>query len=175
METGNYLFFEQLFKTEYKPLCFFAFKYVKDLEIAREIVQEAFAGLWEKRETLDLNRNVKSYLTSAVHNRCLNYLRDTKKFNGNILNLENLDISDNPVTGDSLGLLIEAELHDKIEEAINELPDKCRAVFLLSKNENLKYREIAEQLNISVKTVEVHMSKALQHLRIRLAAFANSG
>lgn len=175
METGNYLFFEQLFKKEYKPLCFFAFKYVKDIEISREIVQEAFAGLWEKRETLDLNRNVKSYLTSAVHNRCLNYLRDTKKFNSNILNLEKLDISDDSVTGDSLKLLIEAELHNRIDEAINELPDKCREVFLLSRNENLKYREIAEQLSITVKTVEVHMSKALQHLRLRLAAFANSG
>lgn len=160
--------YELLFRSNFKGLCFFAQKYVKDFETAKEIVQDAFVILWEKRAAMDTDRSVKSYLTTTIHNKCNNYLRDNRKFNYEILSLENLVQSDGYVQADRL---IEVELADNITKAINELPEKCRQVFLMSRNENLKYQEIADKLAISVKTVETQMSKALQHMRLRLAEY----
>ncbi len=160
--------FENLFRTEFKGLCFFAMKYVKDYETAREIVQDSFIRLWEKRDVIDTSKSVKSYLTTSIHNKCLNHLRDNRKFDNNLLQIEQLsEVSD----GKTSDFLVEKELRKSIETAIDELPEKCREVFLLSRNENLKYQEIASQLGISVKTVETQMSKALHHLRLRLSGF----
>jgi RNA polymerase sigma-70 factor (ECF subfamily) len=160
--------FEKLFRANFKGLCFFAQKYVKDFETAREIVQDSFISLWEKRDTIDASRPVKSYLTTVIHNKCHNYLCDNRKFNHKLLEIENLlEIRDDA----SNDLLVAKELKLAIHEAIEELPEKCREVFLLNRYENLKYKEIAVKLGISVKTVETQMSKALQHLRIRLAEY----
>jgi RNA polymerase sigma-70 factor, ECF subfamily len=149
-------------------LCFFAQKYVKDFETAKEIVQDSFLSLWEKRETIDMERPVKSYLTMVIHNKCTNYLRDNRKFDQYILNIENLvDVPEY----DDADSMVEDELSDNIDSAIADLPEKCREVFVMSRYENLKYQEIADKLQISVKTVETQMSKALQHMRIRLAEY----
>lgn len=160
--------FEAIFRSEFKGLCFFAMKYVKDYEASREIVQDAFIQLWEKRATIDTGRPVKSYLTTTVQNRCLNYLRDNRKFDRNLLEIERLNVTDYETAAD---FLVEKELHYRIEDALAELPEKCREVFLLNRNEQLRYREIAEKLGISLKTVETRMSKALNHLRKRLLEF----
>jgi len=160
--------FESLFRSEFKRLCFFALQYTKDYDTAREITQESFIGLWEKRETIDLSKPVKTYLSTTVRNKCLNYLRDNKKFNKEILDMEGLLSDKTYVQPDRL---VETEIRDKIEMAIEELPVKCREIFVLNRHENLKYQEIAIRLEISVKTVETQMSKALQHMRERLAEF----
>jgi len=160
--------FEFIFKSSFKGLCYFAQRYVKDLDTAKEIVQEAFINLWEKRDSIDLSKSVNSYLTTTIYNRSLNYLRDNKKFNKDILTFENLYSFNNQDTGDKL---VAAEINLKINKAIEELPEKCREVFHLSRFENLKYRQIANKLNISIKTVETQMSKALQHMRIRLVDY----
>lgn len=149
-------------------MCFFAQKYVKDFETSREIVQSAFISLWEKRETIDMDRAVKSYLTTVIHNKCTNYLRDNRKFDQNILNIENLlEIPEY----DGADSMVESELKLKIDLSIAELPEKCREIFMLNRYENFKYQEIADKLQISVKTVETQMSKALQHMRVRLAEY----
>ena len=149
-------------------MCFFAQKYVKDFETAKEIAQDAFISLWEKRETIDMDRAVKSYLTTVIHNKCTNYLRDNRKFDQYILNIENL--ADIPEY-EGADTMVEGELKTKIDDAISELPEKCREIFMMSRYENLKYQEIADKLDISVKTVETQMSKALQHMRFRLAEY----
>lgn len=160
--------FELLFRNEFKGLVLFAIQYVKDYEAAREIVQEAFIGLWDKRDQIDLSRPVKSYLSTSVRNRSLNYLRDNKKFDTRLLSQENLY----PLASyEQADRLVEKELQDQIHEAVSELPERCREVFLLSRNEHLKYQAIADKLQISVKTVETQMSKALQHLRSRLREY----
>jgi RNA polymerase sigma-70 factor (ECF subfamily) len=157
-----------LFRSHFKGLCFFAQKYVKDIDTAKEIVQDAFLSMWEKRDTIDLDRPVKSYLTMIIHNKCTNYLRDNRKFDSNILEIENLlDVPEY----ESTDSLVTDELKEKIDSALNDLPEKCREVFVLNRYENLKYQEIAEKLQISVKTVETQMSKALQHMRVRLAEY----
>jgi len=157
-----------LFKSSFKGLTRFAQKYVKDFETAKEIVQDAFITLWEKRETIDLSKPVKSYLTTIIYNKSLNYLRDNKKFNKDILNFENLyPVSDH----DSGDKLVAAEISRKINKAIEELPEKCREIFVLNRFENLKYQQVADKLQISIKTVETQMSKALQHMREKLVDY----
>ena len=157
-----------LFGDHFVGLCHFAAGYVKDDEVAREIVQDAFVNLWEKRSTIDLSKPVKGYLSTTVRNRCLNYLRDHKKFSKDLLALENLTTD---AVYDQADRLVEADIRDQIARAIDELPGKCREVFHFSRYEHLKYQEIADKLGISVKTVETQMSKALQHMRLRLAEY----
>ena len=157
-----------LFRSHFTGLCYFAQKYVKDFETAKEIVQDAYISMWEKRETIDMERAVKSYLAMVIHNKCSNYLRDNRKFDKYILDIENLPDVPEYESSDSL---VADELKIRIDSAINELPEKCREIFVLNRYENLKYQEIADKLQISVKTVETQMSKALQHMRIRLAEY----
>jgi len=157
-----------LFRSNFSGLCFFAQKYVKDFETAKEIVQDAFISVWEKRDTIDMSRPVKSYLTMVIHNKCTNYLRDNRKFDQNILDIENLLNVPEYESSDSL---VADELKVSIDSAISELPEKCREIFVMNRYESLKYNEIAEKLQISVKTVETQMSKALQHMRIKLAEY----
>jgi len=159
--------FERLFKSEFRGLVFFAIKYVKDIDIAKEIVQDSFVAIWEKRDSIDLSKSLKSYITTSVYNRCLNYLRDNKKYDRQLLGFEGIAEQEHTETDP----VIERELHQAIQQAISELPEKSRIIFKLSRYQHMKYTEIAEELGISVKTVENHMSKALNHLRIRLAVF----
>ncbi|MCX6303464.1 MAG: RNA polymerase sigma-70 factor [Bacteroidetes bacterium] len=159
---------ESLFRDHFIGLCTFASGYVKDEGAAKEIVQDAFVNLWEKRDVIDLSKPVKSYLSATVRNRCLNYLRDHKKFSHDLLALENL--SNEPMFGQH-DKLVESDITSQIALAIEELPEKCREIFRLSRYKNMKYQQIAFHLGISVKTVETQMSKALQHMRIRLAEY----
>ncbi len=160
--------FEILFRSHFSGLCYFAQKYVKDFETAKEIVQDAFLSLWEKRDTIDMEKPVKSYLATIIHNKCTNHLRDNRKFDQNILNIENLlEVPEY----DGADSMVENELKERIDASIAELPEKCREIFVMNRYENLKYQEIADKLQISVKTVETQMSKALQHMRIRLAEY----
>ena len=156
---------EKLFKSYFGPLCSFAGKYVKDHDSAKEIVHDVFINLWEKRDALHMKTSLKSYLFKSVHNRCLNYLRDQKKFDKNELGEDNIGSYGSVDYNDHLE---EAELQQKINVALNSLPEKCREIFILSRFEELKYKEIAVRLNVSVKTVETQMSKALKILREEL-------
>ncbi|MCF8228219.1 MAG: RNA polymerase sigma-70 factor [Bacteroidales bacterium] len=160
--------FEQVFKDHYKGMVFFALRYVKDHDTAEEIAQEAFMALWEKRTDINISNDVKSYLTASVRNKCLNHLRDHKKFNRDLLELEGLAVE---TENDSSQVYEMTELKEKIEDLISDLPVKCREVFILNRFEGLKYREVSEKLGISVKTVETQMSKALQYLRHNLKKY----
>jgi RNA polymerase sigma-70 factor (ECF subfamily) len=164
----NELTLETLFRDHFTGLCQFAVGYVKDDEAAKEIVQDAFVNLWEKRHTIDLSKPVKSYLSTTVRNKCLNYLRDHKKFSSDLLALENLS---HEVIYDQPDKLVESDLRHQISRAIEDLPEKCREIFQLSRYQHMKYQQIADELQISVKTVETQMSKALQHMRLRLSEY----
>jgi len=157
--------FEEAFRKYFPGLLHFAMKYLPDTDDAREVVHQVFINLWERRLEIDFARPLKSYLFTSVYNRSLNVIRDRKKMAGE----ESL-----PEGADEYGVAgqIEAmELEKRIGEAIATLPEKCREVFELSRFGGLKYSEIAEQLNISVKTVENQMNKALKTLREKLADY----
>ncbi len=156
--------FELLFKEHFNSLCRFAFGFLNDQDSSQEIVQDAFINLWQKKETITSDKSVKSYLYTSVKNRCLNYIRDHKKFRSQYLDVE-LELG---IPIEDVDIFSQSETQNKIESALNKLPAKCRQVFELSRFEELKYKEIAVNLNISQKTVEIHMSKALKILRLEL-------
>lgn len=156
--------FEQLFREHFKELCNFAKFYVNDQDAAKDIVQEIFINLWNKRDSITSEKSVKSYLYSSVKNRCLNWIRDHKKFRSYVLDIE-IEDHDSIFERDNLE---SREIRRRIEFAMDKLPDRCREIFELSRYEELKYKEIAEKLGLSIKTVEVQVSKALKILRLEL-------
>lgn len=157
--------FESVFREYFKPLVYYAVKLVHDQDSAKEIVHTVFIRLWEKREEIDMESSLRSYLFTAVHNRALNFLRDRSRFHGEDIS----EIGYGKEIGDEFrDRISEAETENRVISAIESLPERCREIFRLSRFEELKYREIAEKLKISVKTVEIQMSKALKILREEL-------
>jgi len=150
-----------MFKTYFSTLCYFAQKYIPDLDACKEIVHNIFVVIWEKRVEFDFEKPAKSYLFTSVYNRCMNYIRDKKKFT----NESEISTNLSTINQDHLE---SAEIESRIWEAINSLPEKCREIFLLNRFEEKKYAEIAQELKISVKTVEAQISKALKTLRNHL-------
>lgn len=158
-------YFEKIFKEYFKALTYYALKFTSDTDSAKEIVHLVFISMWERKEKIALDRSIKSYLYTAVHNRCLNHLRDKSRFHPE--DAGDIDFLPEPDT-DNTDALEQEESEARIAEAINDLPDRCAEVFRLSRFEGKKYREISSLLNISVKTVEAQMSKALRILREEL-------
>jgi RNA polymerase sigma-70 factor (ECF subfamily) len=157
--------FESMFRDYFGPLCAYAIKYTKDLDTAKEVVHSVFVNIWEKRDKIHKDQNIRSYLYTSVYNRCLNFIRDTKK------TVEFEDQYSDTLKHNDPENLEAMELQARIDAAIQSLPDRCREIFVLSRYEDMKYAGIAEKLGISVKTVEVQMSKALKLLRKHLAEF----
>jgi len=153
--------FEQLFKKYFVQLTNFAKSYVKDEDIAKELVQDAFINLWQKKEDIDKDKSIKSYLYTTVKNRSLNYIRDNKKYKNEYLDIE-LEKSNDFSVSD---IISSEELQTQITASISNLPNKCRMIFEMSRFEDLKYKEIAEKLNLSIKTIENQIGKALKILR----------
>lgn len=165
LKEGDINAFEMFFRTYYQPLCNYAFSFIQDRDEAEEIVQSAFLSVWEKRKTLDIKTSLKSYLYTMVRNTSLNVIKHEKikqRYVGEALAVE--DRSHENVSQKVLSL----ELEEKIQRAMESLPEQCRLVFKLSRFEELKYSEIAEQLQISIKTVENQMGKALKIMREQL-------
>lgn len=156
--------FEGLFKGLFKPLCGFAIKLIGDRDDAKNLVHEVFIQVWEKFDSLPEGTNYKSYCYTAVRNKCLNYIRDRRKF----VAIEN--VAEQRLTEVNTKLET-SELAQKIEAAIAALPEKCRLIFELNRIEGLKYAQIADKLNISIKTVEGQMSKALGVMKEHLKEF----
>ncbi len=147
----------------YKSLKAYALGFVYDASIADDIVQDIFLELWNKPELIRFDKNIKSYLFKSVYNRSINYLKS--KSHRSQISIETTGFLENYLQQytheDSL---IFKELRKEIETAIDNLPPQCKKVFLLSRTYELKNREIAEQLDISIKSVEKHISKALSQI-----------
>lgn len=158
--------FERFFKSHYQALCGFAATYVKDADAAEDIVQNTFLTIWQKREGLELRQSLKSYLYTSVRNACLNKLKSEK-----IRDQYRADNIGSEENGESSDHLEEMELSERISKAIVEMPPERQKIFLMSREEGLKYKEIAEKLNKSIKTVENQMGKALKYMREELADF----
>ena len=168
LKAGNNGAFEQLFRQLYAPLCNYAFTFVKDRDEAEELVQASFINLWEKRSVISINTSPKSYLYMMVRNNALNKLKHEKVKQEFVQ--DHLHVHEEAHES-SAQKLFGKELEQKLREAIESLPEQCRLIFKMSRFEELKYAEIAGQLNISVKTVENQMGKALRIMRDRLKDF----
>lgn len=160
--------FEEIFNLHYSNLCAYANNFMKDLEDAEEVVQEVFFKLWTNKENLEITSSLQSYLFRAVRNSCLNVIKhvnireDYKVHNERVIQMEERSQEDQ---------VIISELEEKIRKSIDELPMERRKIFIMSRYDGLKYKEIAEKLGISIKTVENQMGSALKYLRTELADY----
>lgn len=160
--------FEVIFREYFKPLVAFSRKFLNDTEAAKEVVHEVFAKIWEKRLEIDPEKSLKSYLFTAVNNGSLNYIRDHKKF------ADKPAVAENESAEIQRDFMTEAEIRETVRATLERLSPKVRRVFEMSRYEDKKYREIADELNISEKTVESHISKALKALRENLKEYLSA-
>lgn len=161
---GDVEAFKEIYLTYYQDLCIYACNYTNDRYAAEDLVQNLLLKFWENRATITIDMALKSYLYKSVHNSFIDNYRKEKYLKDNLEDLrykllidsveENTDIQDR-----RLAIL---------REGIQELPLRCREIFLMSKFEGMSYKQIAEKLNISVNTVENQIGKAFKMLRIKL-------
>lgn len=168
LKSGDKKVFEDLFFDYYPTLTVFAKKYVGDMDTSREIVQDLFVRLYETREKINIHSSLKNYLYSAVRNRCLNHLKREKlhtEHTGNVLSI------DESLENDIQAKIEQTEFEYLVWQEVSNLPDQCKRIFYLSRKEGKKNKEIAEQLGISIRTVETQISKALKRLRTNLRQY----
>jgi len=154
--------YKQLFLLFYPSLVPFAVSIVKSKELAEEIVSDVFMTIWQKRQQLDKVDNLKFYLFTAVKNRCITHLNDSK--NKTAINIDGVSVEFRSLYHDPEQKMISAEAINKIRTAIQDLPPRCQLIFKLVKEEGLKYKEVAELLQLSVKTIENQMSIAFKKI-----------
>ena len=168
LKEGKETAFEMIFRTYYQPLCKYAYSFLNDKDEAEEVVQASFISVWERRSELRIQTSLKSYLYRMVRNACLNVIKHEKvKQQHAAVQLAGGE----PAQESSSQQVMASELEQKIYESMKTLPEQCRLVFQLSRFEELKYQEIADQLNISVKTVENQVGKALKIMRSQLKEY----
>jgi RNA polymerase sigma-70 factor (family 1) len=154
--------YKELFTLLYPPLFLFAKSMVKSKEAAEEIVSDVFINIWEKRRALGKIDNLKVYLYVSTRNTALNYLNQRKRITTNPIDEFQTEFTS--IYFDPEQLLITADMLALIKSAIDQLPPKCKIIFKLIKEDGLKYREVAEILNLSVKTVENQLAIALRKI-----------
>ena len=157
--------FKKIFETNYPRLLRFAGEYVGNTDDAEDILQNVFLKFWEKWLTLPKDANLSAYLLTMVKNHCLDFLKHRQVVNRYATEMEFNCYAISKFDPDRTDI---ETLERLAEKAIAELPEQCRKIFEMSRYESLKYKEIAERLGISVKTVETHMSNALKLLRAAL-------
>lgn len=160
--------FEALFRLHYFSLCRYAFSLLNDADEAEEVVQEAMFRIWENRHKIEISTSWQAYLFRAIRNQSLNHIRRKK------IHLNYVDASEHrheELSDDTSDMVSVNELQRRIREAVASLPPERQRIFIMSRYEGLKYREIADELGISVKTVENQLGRALASLRTELAEF----
>lgn len=168
---GDISAFEKVFRDLYAPLCAYANKIINDKDKAEELVQEIFYVIWKKKAQLTISVSLKSYLYKSVQNSCFQLAQHQMvkdKYKQYVVNRkeESYNSPDKELEMKEINLAI--------DKTLDGLPERCKTIFQMSRFEGLKYREIAEQLSISQKTVEANISKALRQLRKNLKQYANS-
>lgn len=150
-----------LFSRHYENLCYFAFTYLKEKQIAEEAALDVFANIWEKRKSIVITGKVKTYFYTAVKNQSLNYLQKNRIFLERLDDVDRLLVAGQTRTDD---LVYYEELKQKIDELIDKLPEKRKLIFKMNKYDGFSYAEIADILSISVSTVKNQMVKAVKYL-----------
>lgn len=160
--------FSDVFSAYYKDMVFFAYSFTHELSSAEDIVQETFVKLWEDHEKLIVTVSLKSILLKTIQNKCIDWHRHKKIVNNHCSYI----IDNSPLYEyDTDNYVLRSDLELRIEMAITNLPEKFKEAFEMNRFEGLKYKEIATKLNVSIRTVEVRISKALGLLRKSLIDF----
>ena len=158
VQSGDEIAFKYIFDTYFVSLCRFSRLYIDNVQDAEELVLDLFTYLWENKEHININLSLKAYLFQSVKNRCLNYKRSRKS----MLHID--EVSSLLKEEESYAIEVK-ELEKLIVEAICSLPEKCQEIFNMSRRDKLTNKEIASTLNISIKTVEAHITKALKLIK----------
>lgn len=166
--------FEKLFRSNYTRLCIYAESLLHDRELVEDLVQGVFCELWEKREKLEIHDSLNAYLYRAVYNAALNLLKHEKVKLSFVEFVNRHTIREENNTEYFFDREEQGYLLDELNRAINTLPDQCREIFLLSRFAGKKSMDIANSLNISVRTVETQLYRAMKHLRSELAHLRNA-
>ncbi len=156
--SGKEAAFDELFRKYYRRLVYFSLNVVKNKDSAEEVVQDLFVNFWEKKDKLLLKVSLKAYLYRAVYNNSIQYYKKQQRFVHNDVAL----LGELP--DDYHDILEQSEAEERIYQTIEQLPEKCKEIFKLKRFDELKNREIAEKLKISIKTVETQMTRALKYL-----------
>ncbi|MEG1837756.1 MAG: RNA polymerase sigma-70 factor [Bacteroidaceae bacterium] len=170
---GNFdITYNTLFHKYYSNLLYYATRFLSDDE-AEDVVQDVFVDLWKRRDSIEVGEQIQAFLYRAVYTKSINVLKHKKIENNYGAEVEELYKRKlefyQPDYNDTIKRIENTELRKEIYQVINELPDKCKEVFKLSYLHGMKNKEIAEALDISMRTVEAHMYKALRFLRERLS------
>lgn len=159
--------FEQMFRSNYSDLCAYSRQLVACPQLAEEIVDDVFCSLWDNRKRIHINTSFRAYLITSIRNRCLDSLRRSKSKNIYVLEDAQMVRCKQSIALESL---MYEELRDRIEGAVNRLPRQCQTIFRMSREEDLPYKDIAQRLNISIKTVDAQIGRALKHIRHIIAS-----
>lgn len=172
MRENKSIVFDSIFRRTYSRLYFYALSLLSDESDADDVVEEVFAGLWRRMDEIDLEDNIEGFLYRAVYTRSINVLKRRNVDAGRLAAIEDINNMRmeyySGINVDPLHRMENAELRRKIEDTINMLPEKCRQVFRMSYLNGMHNNDIAEELQLSVRTVEAHMYRALRFLRERL-------
>ena len=162
LRSGREDAYRQIFEEYYQKLVLFAHRYLNDIESSRDIVQDLFVKLYDSRHSISIQTSLKSYLYSAVKNRCLNLVKQKQvKEKHRQMSIFEANVPD-PDLEEEMDAV---ELEARIYEIISKLPDKCRQIYIMSRVDGKPNGEIADELNLSIRTVETQVSKALKSLR----------
>ncbi|WP_235298383.1 RNA polymerase sigma-70 factor [Portibacter marinus] len=156
--------YKQVFEEYYNPLCNFAYKYVNNSDTAEDVVQEVFVQMWQKREKIKLTSGIKSYLFQSTRNKAIELIRRNKLQAAYVDEEIQKAETTYELEDESENYLLKEQLF----KSIRQLPPKCQKIFVLSKMNGLTYGEIAEELDLSVKTVENQIGRGLKLLREKL-------
>lgn len=167
IRSGDQLAVRKLFRTYYSSLCRFTYRLVDSREDAEDIVESIFEKMWLNRATLDPSRSIKSYLFKAAQNQAVDW---HKLKANNAAHFENDDLGAVSYS-DPAQEAMEEEFAEAIKNAIEKLPERCKLVFTLNRQEGLTYAEIADVMGISVRTVENQIVRAMKHLKRALKDF----
>lgn len=169
IKKGNITSFELVFKTYYPKLCTYAFGYTRQMESAEDIVKDFFVKLWSDREQLNISSSLSGYLFHSVRNACINYLQRDIRLNKTLsldeMNRLGIKINEPQSENYSLEKIYAEELESQIMIEVENLPERCKEIFRLSRFENLSHKEIAAKLNIAENTVKVQIYKALKRIK----------
>jgi len=168
LKTGGIKLFEEIYNAYYPVLCNYAESITKNTDIAEDAVSEVFLKLWEGRDTMVIEGSLKSYLFKSVYHQSLNalkHIRVQNKYRDFFLHHLPLseDETDYPLSG-----VIENEINEILQKTIDQLPEQCRKIFIMSRIDGMKHEEIAQELDVSINTVRTQIHRALAKLRIEL-------
>jgi len=164
---GDQAAFRQVYVYFYKRLYTFALAIVKTREAAEEITEDVFVRIWQQRANLPAIQNLRVYLYTATKNSSLNYLsRKARESITEPFDHIHVELSDSALTPEQI--LITAEIHQKIQKAVEALPPRCKMIFKLVREDGLKYKEIAEILNISINTIDAQMAIAVKRITVAI-------